>query len=196
MTRPNPAHRPHDASGRGPAALALVDGRVRAPHRTRRVRGTDRFQLIGGEIVLNSPLGRRNVIIAERLARRWTKLDVPGVHVASKCQFNLSDTTYVEPDVLVWSATIDVPDVRGPDAFLVVEVADTSLRKDRIYKRNLYAAHGVREYWVIDAETLSTRVHRGLANGDYADVVFVAAADMLTPMLAPALAVRLAELGL
>ena len=157
---------------------------------------TDRFELIGGEIVPMSPVGRRHAIIADRLARRWTKLDVPGVHVAAECQFNLNETTYTEPDVLVWPATFDVPDVRGPDAFLVVEVADTSLRKDRTFKRSLYAAYGVREYWVIDAETLSTRVHLGLTNGDYADVVDVAAADMLTPVLAPTLALRLADLGL
>ena len=82
--------------------------------------------------------------------------------MAAECQFNLDATSYTEPDVLVWPSTLDVPDVRGPECYLVVEVADTSLHKDRAFKRRLYARFGVREYWVIDADALSTRVHRAL----------------------------------
>lgn len=45
-------------------------------------------------------------------------------------------------------------DVRGGDALLVVETADTSLRCDLDTKAPVYAVHGVHEYWVINAVTL------------------------------------------
>jgi hypothetical protein len=47
--------------------------------------------------------------------------------VVSEPQFNLGEDTYVVPDILVHPAGIKTPDVRGVDALLVVEIADTSL---------------------------------------------------------------------
>lgn len=61
-------------------------------------------------------------------------------------------------------------DLRGPDVLLVVEVADSSLSYDLLVKAPLYAAHGVREYWVVDAVRQTVRVHRDPAAGIYADV--------------------------
>jgi hypothetical protein len=64
--------------------------------------------------------------------------------------------------------TIKTPDVKGPDALLVVEVSDTSLNYDLKTKLPLYASHGVREYWVINAATGMTAVHRQPSGNAYA----------------------------
>ena len=56
------------------------------------------------------------------------------------------------------------------DVLLAIEVAHSSLRFDTTTKARLYAALGVRDYWVIDAETLTTRVHRGPSPQGYASV--------------------------
>ena len=40
---------------------------------------------------------------------------------------------------------------KGHDALLVVEVAETSVSYDLKTELSLYASHGVREYWVVDA---------------------------------------------
>jgi Uma2 family endonuclease len=154
------------------------------------------FELFGGEMVPMSPVGRRHTIIADHLADRWTLADPTHVRAGEEKQFNLDDTTYAKPDVLVWPRGIEVPDLRGPTVMLVVEVADSSLKKDRVFKRHLYAAFGVREYWVIDANSFTARVHQDLVNGDYASVADHPTTDLLTPTLAPALAIRLADLGL
>ncbi len=42
----------------------------------------------------------------------------------------------------------------------MVEVADSSLDYDLKRKTQLYAVHGVREVWVIEAESLTTHVRR------------------------------------
>jgi Uma2 family endonuclease len=78
---------------------------------------------------------------------------------------------------------------------LLVEVAETSLAKARGVKRALYASFGVREYWVVDAATLVTWVHRDLRDGQYREVVEVAADELVTPELVPGLAVRMGALG-
>jgi Uma2 family endonuclease len=155
----------------------------------------DRFELLGGEIVPMSPKGRRHEIIRAKLAYRFTRLAPESVFVVSEPQFNLSDDTYVEPDILVHSAKILTPDVRGSDALLVVEVADTSLAYDLKSKRPLYASFGVREYWVINAITLITVVHRQPSGDSYAFTREILPDAVLTPELAQNLGVTLSALA-
>src|SRR5713101_5493718 len=134
----------------------------------------DQFELLGGEIVpMMSPAGRRHEIVRQELAYRMARLAPDDIMVASEPQFNL-----------------------GADTLLVVEVAETSLSYDLKTKLSLYASHGVREYWVINAVTLMTNVHRQPAGTAYAVKEEVPPRDRLVPFLAPELAVSLAELDL
>ena len=77
---------------------------------------------------------------------------------------------------------------------LVVEIADSSLGWDLGTKAKAYAMFGVREYWVINARTLETTVHRHPAPDGYGDIATVPASDVLTPSVVSALAVRIADL--
>ena len=156
----------------------------------------DRFELIGGEIVPMSPTGRRHEVVADELQQFWTRRLPPDICIGTERQFNLTADTYTKPDLLIRPVGIKAYDLTGPQALLVVEVADTSIYFDRHTKAALYALHGVREYWVINANGLATTVHRAPTATGYADVRDVAASAPLTPLLAPALAVRLADLDL
>jgi Uma2 family endonuclease len=155
----------------------------------------ERFELLGGEIVPMSPKGRRHEIIRTKLAFRFSKLAPKGVMVASEPQFNLARDTYTEPDILVHPASIETPDVRGSDALLVVEVSDTSLNYDLRTKLPLYGSHGVRDYWVINAATGMTAVHREPSGNAYAFAEEFPSDARLVPSLVPALAVSLNALS-
>jgi Uma2 family endonuclease len=156
----------------------------------------DQFELLGGEIVPMSPAGRRHEIIRQEIAYRMTRLAPDDIMVASEPQFNLGPDTFVRPDILVHPRAIKAYDLKGTDALLVVEVAETSLSYDLKTKWSLYALHGVREYWVINAITLMTSVHRQPAGTAYAVKEEVPPRDRLVPVLAPELAVSLAGLDL
>ena len=54
------------------------------------------------------------------------------------------------------------------DAFLIVEVAESSLAKDRGIKARLYAAAGVVEYWVVDLQSMRIEVRTGPKGRAYA----------------------------
>ena len=159
-------------------------------------REEEQFELVGGEIVPMSPKGRRHEIIRGELAFRFTRLAPDDVFVIAEPQFNLADDTYLNPDILVHPASLKTPDVRGADALLVIEVADTSLRYDLNTKAPIYATHGVREYWVINAGTLITMVHKGPSDQAYGFVQEVAPNAMLAPSLVPAFAMSLGVLEL
>jgi Uma2 family endonuclease len=91
-------------------------------------------------------------------------------------------------------------DIKPRDIMLLVEASDSSLSYDLGRKAKIYAQIGIREYWVVNAPTLSIRVHR-LANGQteaasYPPAQDFAYTELLTPSMLPVLAVRLADLGL
>jgi Uma2 family endonuclease len=156
----------------------------------------DRFELIGGEIVPMSPVGRRHEVVADELDQYWGPFVTPDIWVTTERQFNLSDDTYCKPDIWVRPAAIKAPDTRGDTVLLVVEVAQTSLKFDTTTKAALYAAHGVRDYWVINAETLETKVHRQPGPTGYGEIRSISANEQIIPLLVPPLTVRLADLHL
>jgi Uma2 family endonuclease len=63
-------------------------------------------------------------------------------------------------------------------------------------KAKLYAAFAVREYWVVDAKTLVTRVHREPDAAGYRTITEVAPEAPLTPIALAGIVLRLAELDL
>ena len=157
----------------------------------------DQFELLGGEIVpMVSPAGRRHETIRIELAHHWAQLAGKNLLVAQEPQFNLSPDTFVKPDILVHLRAIKTYDLKGSEALLVVEVAETSLSYDLKIKLPIYASHGVREYWVINAITRMTMVHRQPAGNACTDREELRSTERLVPSLAPALAVSLNELDL
>jgi Uma2 family endonuclease len=157
----------------------------------------DQFELLGGEMVPMSPEGnRRHVTIRGMLTLRFSQMASKNLMAISEPQFNLSSDSYLKPDILVHRIAIKTFDLRPRDALLLVEIADTSLRYDIKTKMPLYAEHGVPEYWVIQAATLMTTVHRQPAGNGYAFVEEVSPDAQLVPSLVPELAVSLGALAL
>jgi Uma2 family endonuclease len=109
-------------------------------------------------------------------------------------QLRLSDYHQPVIDIGVLPFELLPPDARGPDMLLIVEIADSSLKMDTPIKAAAYAASGVREYWVINARTRSTLIHRDPTANGYASIIEQAPGATLTPHLAPELAIRLSDL--
>jgi Uma2 family endonuclease len=157
----------------------------------------DQFELIGGEIVPMSPKGVQHEVLRNRLANFLTRHCTPDIEVAYEPQFNLAPDTYTHPDILLYPSALQVPNVGGEAVLLVIEVSDSSLPFDIGTKARLYAAHGVREYWVINARTRATIVLTSPTPRDgYQSQRDVSADAVLAPTLAPALTVRLDDLRL
>lgn len=156
-------------------------------------RADEQFELIGGEIVPMLPAGRPHEVMKEDLAEYLHSLAPKDVKVRTEQQLNLDASTYTKPDVLVRRAGTKSYDVDGTTVLLVVEIAESSLDYDTNTKARLYALFGVREYWVIDTKTRSTRVHRKPAAGGYSDVFEVSSEELVTPMLIPAMTVKMSD---
>jgi len=155
----------------------------------------ERFELIGGELVVMSPKGIRHENIRNELVFRWARLCPAHLKVATETPLRLAADMAPEPDVIVFPAAMKATTVDGPSVLLVVEIADSSLAYDLATKAPIYAANGVREYWVIDAWSLETKIHRQPASAGYTDVDAQPVSTVLTPVSAAELAISLAGLG-
>ena len=69
-----------------------------------------------------------------------------------------------------------------PDsAFLVIEVADSSLRKDRLAKGRVYALADVPEYWIVNLVEKIVEVHTDPSATGYARVTQHRSGETLRP---------------
>jgi Uma2 family endonuclease len=145
----------------------------------------ERLEILGGEIVPMSPKGNRHEGIKGALAMRWGKQCPDGYVFIPETGLRLDEFTYLEPDFIVFSRSVALAAIRGPDVLLAVEVADSSLDYDLRRKPLVYAEYGVRELWVIDAAHRVVHVHLGPGSGGYAWTSVYAASDRLEPRDAP-----------
>ncbi|HRD74532.1 MAG TPA: Uma2 family endonuclease [Hyphomicrobiaceae bacterium] len=154
----------------------------------------DRLELIGGELIAIAPKGARHEIVRNELVLFWARRLPTDLKFAEEAPLRLGDYDMPEPDLILFPASLRVPDVRAETVLLVVEVSDSSLSYDIEVKAPRYAAAGVREYWVIDPTTLVTYVHRDPGPDGYASKEERPGSARLEPHLVPALAVSLASL--
>ena len=158
---------------------------------------TDRVELIRGEIVEMSPIGRRHYAFVNNLAQLLIVRLAGRAIVAVQGPIVLADDTEPEPDVAIIRRR-PVPykerEAHAEDALLLIEVAESSLAYDRSTKRRLYAAAGIPECWVVDCAAESVEVHRTPDAGGYREVSHLAGAASVSPLAFPDVSVTLAEI--
>lgn len=154
--------------------------------------GNEHFELIDGEIVpMAAAKSDWHSIMESRLIRALVPALGANVRLFVESSVTLSANILVEPDLAVWRKGGMPRAMRGPDLLLVIEVSDSSLGYDLRVKAPLYAQHGVREYWVVDAVRQTIRVHRGPSAHGYADVEEYEAHQPVTALLLPEVTIRL-----
>jgi Uma2 family endonuclease len=111
----------------------------------------------------------------------------------------------VQLSLVAAGESIPVPDVaivpvqsykqRHPDfAYAVIEVAYSSLRKDRKIKAGIYARSGFPEYLIVNAQTESVEVFRRPLDGEYQEWSEHRAPEVLTLEAFPDVAIPVAQL--
>lgn len=130
----------------------------------------DRVELVNGEIVEMTPIGSRHARCVRRLDRWLQRLVGDEAVVSAQQPLTLANDGEPIPDIALLRPRADdygESHPTGPDALLVIEVADSSVLFDRNSKRRLYAGGGVPEYWVVDLTRNTIAVFSGLRGGEY-----------------------------
>ena len=156
-----------------------------------------RYQLIDGSLVREpAPTIPHQGVSRNLLSLLWPFVRDNGLGevFAAPTDVYLSDTNIVQPDVLFVSAArthlITERDVHGaPD--LAIEIASSSTeRRDRQVKREIYARHGVSEYWLVHPVHRTVETFR-LENGRFVAAGSYRGTDAFTTPLLPGLRIEL-----
>lgn len=123
----------------------------------------DRLELIRGEIVEMSPIGIQHATCVRRLDTILLTTLGDRVLVDTQNPIQLDETSQPQPDVALLKPRADFYASGHPqpeDIFLLVEVADTTVKYDREVKIPLYAEQGIIEVWLVDINGESVEVYR------------------------------------
>lgn len=156
----------------------------------------ERVELLYGVLVRMAPQDPSHAFSVQRLNRMLLPRLLSRAEVRIQAPFAASDDSEPEPDVAV------VPlDERGDyrrehpsAAWLLVEVANTSQRKDRNVKAKLYAESGVTEYWIVDVPSRAVEIYRQAVAGGYTSVVTLHAGDDLALVQFPDITFKVDDL--
>jgi Uma2 family endonuclease len=149
----------------------------------------ERVELLDGEIVPMSAIRSPHAWCVHRLNRQFSAFpDRCLVHVQNPIRLN--DRSEPEPDIALLQ--LDTPEDRHPgpdDVYLVIEVADSSIRVDRGRKRRMYANAGIPEFWIVDLDADRIEVYREPMRSRYRSVALFGRGDTVHPQFAPDIAI-------
>lgn len=181
-----------DGMPRRPWTIAEIEAMVAAGI----IQEDERFELIGGEVVPMLPKGGRHEMVKVDLNEHLQRLGLSALRIAPETTLRLDEKSFLEPDFTIYPRSIFPGDLRGHHVLLAIEVSDTSLRYDLGRKIGVFAAYGIPEVWVIDAETLVTHVFRKLGAEGYREKFEAAPDRTVTAGQADGVSMNLASLGL
>ena len=153
-----------------------------------------RVELIDGEIIDMAPIGSRHSAVVLQMSRLLQRAVGDAALVAVQNPIALGDLSEPQPDIALLAPREDFyrsAHPRAEDIFLVVEVAEASLRYDRDIKLPLYARHRIAEVWLVDLTNDQLVRCGGAAPDGYRAVARVAELTRVAPAALPAVAVDL-----
>ncbi|HEX8110970.1 MAG TPA: Uma2 family endonuclease [Kofleriaceae bacterium] len=153
----------------------------------------ERIELLRGQLVTMSPQGGLHATVTARLAQRLVRALDESYDVRAHSPYAASDDSEPEPDISV-SRRARRLRYHPSKALLLIEVAESSLSKDRRVKAEIYAENRAPEYWIVDLASRSVFVHTDPGRGTYRSVVQLSRKDVLRPVCLPGIALTVGEL--
>lgn len=126
----------------------------------------ERVELLYGKLVWMSPRGSPHAAVIQKLNKLLIIRLGDRAAVRPQLPMIAPQESQPEPDLAVVPPG-DYFDELPRTAFLIVEVADSSVAKDRTIKAPLYAQMGVPEYWIVNLEESVIEVHTDPKDGVY-----------------------------
>jgi Uma2 family endonuclease len=153
----------------------------------------ERIELIRGALIQMSPQNLPHSYAIEMLTQLFVPALTGRARVRVQLPFIIGDHSEPEPDV----ALVDpVPrrDSQPDRAFLIIEVANDSLRFDRKKKAPLYASAGIPEYWIVNLVDHAVERRTDPIGGAYATLAVARPGEAIAPLAFPDVSLPVVEL--
>lgn len=157
----------------------------------------ERVELLEGKIIWmiakgtahRSAVGRTDYLLKNRLANlAWVSIQDP---------IKLNEMSEPEPDIAVVKVDpLDYADHHPtpPEVYLIIEVADRSLKIDCDTKAKAYSQAGITDYWVLDVNSRQLHVFREPTQLGYESAGILPEDATISPLAFPDLQILVLEM--
>lgn len=155
----------------------------------------ERLRLVGGVIYAMAPTGPEHSAGHGRLVGLLNRALWPRFEILIEPTLRFSEHDVAEPDIVVIPlGPRPLPSVQLAEIQLIVETAHSSLKDDATVMAAIYAAAGVRDYWVLDLEHQKLLVFRNPTADGYDAPVEIGRGESVAPLCAPDAAIAVDDL--
>ncbi|NES66862.1 MAG: Uma2 family endonuclease [Okeania sp. SIO2D1] len=157
----------------------------------------ERLELIRGEIFQMSPVGRHHSACVNRLTQLFFQKLGDRVLVRVQNPVELDDYSEPQPDIALLTPKADFYESGHPkpaDIFLIVEVADTTIKLDREVKIPLYGEDNIIEVWLVDINEQCVEVYRKPIASGYEQVQKLQRGQNLSVQRFPSINIQVDEI--
>jgi Uma2 family endonuclease len=145
----------------------------------------ERVELIEGQLYKVAAKGTAHSAAVTRIERVLKVRLGDRVLLRLQDPIQLDDYSEPEPDVAVVQVNpLDYEDHHPtPDeVYFLIEVADSTLKRDRELKAPAYAQSGIQDYWILDVNQRQLYVFRSPMATGYAYEVVLSELDVISPL--------------
>ena len=143
----------------------------------------ERVELINGIIYYMSPIGSPHRGCVAHLYEELLLQFRGKFTIAAQDPIRCSDNSEPEPDIAVLDFRKDRYKTEHPtpeNVHLLIEVADTTLERDRTLKKTFYAQEGILEYWIANIQDQQIEIFIDPKNDDYQEKIIVKKGESAT----------------
>ena len=147
----------------------------------------ERLELLGGDVCVRAPIGIAQGDGTDRLGSDLVLRLYKRARVRVRGPVQLDDLNLPIPDIAVLRLRDDYRRAHPTpsDIFLIVEVSDTSIRRDREAKLSRYAAAGIPEVWIANVSARQVEAFHDPVDGVYQSSRTVPADGRISPRAFP-----------
>ncbi len=121
----------------------------------------------------------------------------PSDLIRTQDPIQLDNFSEPEPDLAIVKGTVLDYTEHHPypeDIYLVVEVADSTLKQDCEVKDKFYAHAGIMEYWVVDLKNRQLNIFRNPTATGYTDRLILSEPNRYSPLAFPNISIDLTSI--
>jgi len=159
-----------------------------------------RYEIIDGDLSMTPAPSPEHQRVLGRLFRQLDEVvrrNQLGEVFISPIDIVLSMTNVVQPDLVFISEEqkhiVTKRNVVAPPDLVVEILSESTEKADRTMKKTLYERYGVKEYWIVDAESQQVEIHI-LKEGKYVSPTTFSINDTVKSSLLPGLSFRTSSL--
>lgn len=146
------------------------------------LRPDERLELLDGAIFEMSPLGWEHAVLHSRIVEYLLERLKKRASIFGMASVALGQFSEPQPDIVIADPSRAVS-YRPPTleyVFAVIEISDSSLRRDMGVKRQLYATFSLPDYLVVDVKNRVLQRFRRASDGGFLEPERMTYGDMFT----------------